>query len=289
MRIFVKRGVGLGILLAAAALLAAASSSAGSRAAGTSVPCDPTALTTAFTTANTSGGTLKLASNCVYLLPAALPTVTGNIVLLGGKYTTITRTNAAPAFRLFDVASGASLQLSSLTLLNGNIAGNGGAVQTAGTLTVKKVVFGKNTAQNGGAIAVLGTGTATISSSSFTANSATVVGGGAIVNLGTLTVSNSAMTGNSAPSDGGAINTQASGHTSVSGGTYSLNTAGSLGGALSNNGGTTVIKGAKLLSNMAANGGALATGGGTVTILSASMRGNVPNNCPASSIPNCVN
>ena len=77
MRSLTARAGGLGLAIAAAVLLAVGPSS--SLAASTAkVSCDSNAFVTAFTNANTAGsGKLKLASDCVYLIGAALPTVTG--------------------------------------------------------------------------------------------------------------------------------------------------------------------------------------------------------------------
>jgi hypothetical protein len=77
-----------------------------------------------------------------------LPVVfTGNNLTIVGDGDTIQRGTAAgtPAFRLFDVAPGATLTLKSLTLQNGWAIGvggaaNGGAVYNSGTLSLDGVV-----------------------------------------------------------------------------------------------------------------------------------------------------
>jgi hypothetical protein len=287
MHLYARRIAGFGVV-AATALLVTASSSAGSRAAAVNVPCDPTVLTTELTNANTAGfATLRLASNCAYQLAAELPAVTGDVEVRGGTYTTITRASGAPAFRFFDVGAGATLRLDNLMLVNGSSTGNGGAVQSAGTLAVKKVIFAHNTASNGGGIAVLAGGSATVASSTFTANTTTGVGGGALINFGTLTVSSSDLTANTAPINGGALNTQPGGTTTVTGGAITLNTSGSLGGAVANLG-TTLIRNTKIQSNVGSAGGGIATANAGVTLVGTSVQGNVPDNCnPLNTIPRC--
>jgi hypothetical protein len=285
---YARRIAGFWVVVGLAALLVTAPSSAGSRAAAVNVPCDPTALTTEFTNANLAGtATLRLASNCAYQLTAALPAVTGDVAVHGGTYTTITRAAGAPAFRFFDVGAGATLRINNVMLVNGSETGLGGAIQSAGTLAVKKVVFAHNTSSSGGGLAVLAGGSATVASSTFTANTTTGVGGGAIINFGSLTMSSSDLTANTAPINGGALNTQPGGTTAVTGGTISLNTSGSLGGAFANLG-TTLIKNAKILSNVGSGGGGIATGNGNVTLTGTSVQGNVPDNCnPLNTIPKC--
>ncbi|HZO62033.1 MAG TPA: hypothetical protein VFB35_03545 [Gaiellaceae bacterium] len=287
---FALRGLCLAIVLAAAALLLVGSSAARSGGSGVNVACDSTELTTAFTAANTAGtGALKLAANCVYTLSAALPTVTGDIAVVGAKYTTIMRDPATADLRFFDVAAAASLRVESLTLLNGASTGLGGAIQTAGNLTVQKVDFARNSASNGGAISVSAGGSATVSNSTFTANTTTGVGGGALINFGTLVLKNSDLTANTAPINGGALNTQPSGTTTVSGGRVTLNTSGSLGGAVANLG-TTSLQGVRIESNQGSAGGAIATANANVSIAGGTMGGNIPDNCsPQNTIPKCVN
>ncbi len=120
-------------------------------ASAATLSCDTPSLISAITTANgTPGGsTLVLPTGCVYTLESAnntteggtgLPVITGNVTIQGSG-STITRSSATgvTAFRIFDVASGGSLTLNSLTLSNG-LANNGqqggGAIFNHGTLAV---------------------------------------------------------------------------------------------------------------------------------------------------------
>ena len=120
-------------------------------ASAATLSCDTPSLISAIATANGTpgGGTLVLATGCVYTLESAnntteggtgLPVITGNVMIQGAG-ATIARSTATgvPAFRIFDVASGGILTLNSLTLSNG-LANNGqqggGAIFNHGTLAV---------------------------------------------------------------------------------------------------------------------------------------------------------
>ena len=111
-----------------------------------SVPCGINALVTAINAANSGGpSTLILSGNCTYgiKVPATaadgLPLITGHISLVSLGNTVIQRSPAAlTAFRILDVAAGASLRLSNLSIRNGSTAGLGGGIQNAGTLWISK-------------------------------------------------------------------------------------------------------------------------------------------------------
>ena len=114
--------------------------------------------------ANAAGG-----SNTITLMPAAtftldavdnttdgptgLPVIlAGNDLTIVGNGATLQRSTArgAPAFRLLDVAAGASLTLNDLTLSNGlalDSSGTGGAVRSLGNLSLTRVTVQNCTAQ----------------------------------------------------------------------------------------------------------------------------------------------
>jgi hypothetical protein len=78
------------------------------------IPCTTTALISAITLANTTNGTVTLASGCTYTLTAinnttdaggvGLPVITGKVTIQGSG-ATIARSSAGgtPVFRIFDV------------------------------------------------------------------------------------------------------------------------------------------------------------------------------------------
>lgn len=214
-----------------AALVAGPAAAQAQSAAAIQIPCRASALVSAISNANSgSGGIIVLPANCSYDITAAaapgdgLPVITGHVVLSGAHNTAIRR-RAGTTFRLFDVAGGGSLSLTSITGDGGNTAGLGG-IQNAGTVVLSRAVFTNNTAGNGGALANNAGGTVRVSDSDFERNTATSVGGGAIINSGDLTVTGSVLSHNTAPINGGAVNTQSAGTTRLTNATVSENTSG---------------------------------------------------------------
>lgn len=108
--------------------------------------------------ANQAGGsnTIALVAGNTFTLTAApdgangLPVIAANDNLtIQGNGDTIARDTAAPAFRLFDVAVGASLTLANMTLQGGD-SNWGGAISNAGALDLKGVAVQNNTTGWGG-------------------------------------------------------------------------------------------------------------------------------------------
>src|SRR5207245_427241 len=81
-----------------------------------------------------------------------LPPVTGNLVILGGGGTTISR-SATAAFRIFEVAPGGTLTLANVTVANGS-GFFGGGILDEGTLALRNDRLTGNTALNGGGLGV---------------------------------------------------------------------------------------------------------------------------------------
>ncbi|GAB3961176.1 hypothetical protein GCM10029978_012650 [Actinoallomurus acanthiterrae] len=261
------------------------------------VPCDPGALVTAIRTANGIGvGQLLLAPNCDYAYTTAqttdnaLPIITGDITLVGGPGTRIRRDPAAPgAFRVLEVASGATLHAQGIYILGGSsTAIPGGGIFNAGTVVLERVILAGNRAANGGALANMQNANATISFSELNANTTTGVGGGAILNLGTLTMFRTTLAGNSARINGGGLNTQPSGVSHLIQSTVDDNISGNRGGGISNLG-TTTLDHTLVERNKGAAGGGIATANANVSIQNSVIRNNIPDNClPINTIPGCV-
>ncbi len=132
-------------------------------------------------------------------------TVTGPVA--GTQVVTRSTAQVTPQFRIFNVASGVTANLSNLTITNGNSPTNGGGISNLGTLTVtNSTVAGNAAATSGGGIVNFG-GSLTVTSSTVSGNT-TATNGGAIssVNQGPLVVTNSTISGNSAAAVGGGIN-----------------------------------------------------------------------------------
>jgi hypothetical protein len=178
----------------------------------------------------------------------ALPTIKGNITLVGAGGDIIERSTAAGVapFRLFDVAPAGSLTLENVTLQDGlaqgaSTAAQGGAIHSLGTLTLSNVTLQNNQA--------LGKGMA--------------AEGGAIYSSGTLNLSNVTLQSNVAqgkgtPAEGGAV---------YSSGTLNLNNVTVKSNmAQGSNGANASKKGATGGSGTSAYGGGLFVAGGSVTL-----------------------
>lgn len=283
-----------GAVLTAGALAPYSPAIAAGRARVLKVPCGPAALAAAITAADTpAGATLRLAAGCTYSIrtPATtatgLPVITGSVTLLGGPRTTIRRNPSAAAFRIFEVAAGATLRVAGVSILDGSTTGLGGGVQNAGTLILRQVTLAGNTASDGGAVANIGGATATVIRARITANTTTGVGGGGILNLGSLTTYGTIVSVNTAPVNGGGVNTQPSGTTRLVRTTVERNISGSLGGGISNLG-TTRLDRTIARGNRGTAGGGIASANANVTAFRSVVGANVPDDCSPSTLPGCA-
>ncbi len=304
-------GLSVVVLVAVVFMAASSAGQASSKRAGVAaavVPCSVAALAAAITAANGAGSptTLELAPDCAYNIvapataTAGLPVITGDVRLIGGSSlgpavdvgqptTTIQRATAL-SFRLFEVAVGGTLRLQSVRLVNGGIAGLGGAILNAGTLSVVSSVFFANSASNGGGISNSAGANAIVARSRFSSNTTNGVGGGAIINFGLLLATRSEFSSNTALINGGAVNTQPGGNTTLNQSTVANNTSGSLGGGLSNLGSTSLVNTRVEFNTATAGGGGIATGNANVFLTSSVVENNTPDNCsPLNFIPGCVN
>ena len=130
--------------------------------------------------------------------------------------------------RVFNVAFGKMVSLGNLTIANGNVSGDGGAVLNNGDLSLRNCTFANNNASgNGGA--VHNDGTLKVQNSTFSDNHAASGDGGAIFNnVGqSLTLGSVTMVKNSAGGDGGGISS--AGIFNVKNSIVALNNAGTAG------------------------------------------------------------
>ena len=140
-------------------------------------------------------------------LASELPELAGELIIDGyikgrlWKPSGVT-VSGAGAHRVFSVARGAKVTLSSLSVTEGR-APRGGGIANWGDLIVKGVTLLGNVAeQDGGGIANLG-GRLTVINSSFVTNRAGTAGGGLADDVGMLSVTNCTFTGNAAQQGGG--------------------------------------------------------------------------------------
>ena len=297
-----------GALAAALASAGAAIASPTAARAQVVVPCSGAALQAAITTANAAGsGTLLLQSNCNYTIttaaatgtrgPDGLPIITGNITIIGGTATRIIRSVAAPAFRIFEVSSGARLTLSSLFVERGDAGAEpgGGILNARGAVRTVHVTFALNDAGSGAAIANDSGDVsleATLIDQNTTSGVAPFGNGGAIYNDGRLLMLGSIAEVNTASGNGGAIYNEQGGLADIRQTTLRNNTATGDGGGLFNGtGGSAVLTRTLVTTNAAADGGGIfdVPGPGTVTLVNSVVTANTPNNCrPVGAVAGCV-
>jgi hypothetical protein len=228
--------------------------------------------------ANTGGGsnTITLVAGTTFTLTAVdnttdgatgLPVIAANDTLtIVGKGDTIQRSTASgtPAFRLFDVASGSSLTLQSLTVQNGRAQGNGvpaegGALLNRGSLTLNGVTVQNNVAQGQLHSVLDGHGDGNAAGGG-------IYSSGALVLKGVTVQNNTAQGDSDSNAAGGGI--YSSGSLSVQSSTIQNNQA--LGGA----GFAPTFFGAPGDPGGSAFGGGLYISGGTATLTSVTLSSN---------------
>jgi hypothetical protein len=249
--------------------------------------------------ANAGGGsnTITLVAGTTFTLTAVNNTTDGatglpviaakDALTIVGNGDTIQRSTASgtPAFRLFDVASGASLTLGSLTVQNGlaqgsgsgGAPGEGGAIYNQGTLALNTVTVQNNTAQgySDGNVAgggIYSSGSLTVQSSTIQNNKAlggagfaatgfgapgdpggSAFGGGLYISGGTATLTSVTVSSNTA--QGGDGGTGGCGSRSgIEYGTAGGDGGNGLGGGLYAAGGTIDLHNVTITGNTAASG-----------------------------------
>lgn len=231
---------------------------------------------TTFTnnSATSNGGAIYNNSSKTIDLDAAKFTANKATSGLGGAvYNLGTVSNSTGNYLSNSASSGGAIYNSgTITTISGTFGGDnssdgntvtasGGAIYNAGSITTLSGTFKNNSAASGGAIYNNGTITNALSSgTSFTNNSATTGNGGAVFNNTgrTINLDGANFTTNRATngSGGGLYN---AGTTTISGATYSGNSASS-GGAIFNSG-TATITNSTFSNNSATSGGAICNSG----------------------------
>jgi hypothetical protein len=242
--------------------------------------------------ANQAGGsntiTLVAPTSSPYLLTAVENTTDGgnglpvvaakdNLTIVGNGDTI----QGSNAFRLFDVAPGASLTLENMTLLNGSASGwGGGAIYTQGNLVVNGLTIENNSASaTGGGVYVAG-GTASINNSVLRNNSAErggavyVAGGTVSLNSDTLSANTSVGYGPGGDGVGGGV-AVFGGRVSLTNDILSANSAVSGTGWFGRAGTDSLPNGGNGGPGANAYGGGIAVFGGSVTLDHDTVTGNL--------------
>ncbi len=138
----------------------------------------------------------------------ALPPIVFPLTIQGNGATLI-RDDGAEPFRFFEVMVNGALTLENMSLENGDVLDDwGGAVYaSSGSLTLNRVRFVNNHADNGGAV-YLTFGALTVQDSEFLENNASFVGGGIYADSAKVFVRNTQFIGNTSDSGGGAMSSE---------------------------------------------------------------------------------
>ncbi len=237
--------------------------------------------------ANSAGGANTIAFGSLFNTPQTITLTSGQLTLSDTPGTetiqgptvgvTISGDNAS---RVFLVDSGVTASLSGLTITKGSISGSGGGLYNdGGTVTLTGcTISGNSASDNGGGI--LNTGTLTVSSTtSLTSNSAS--DGGGIYNSDNLTVSGATFTGNTATASGSGGGSGGGGIYSDNGtlmmtsGTFSDNTAPSGGGgAIEAVYGSLTVSGGTFTKNVASGGAAIQDALATMALSNSTFTSN---------------
>lgn len=139
---------------------------------------------------------------------SALPPVVFPLTIQGNG-ATLVRDEGAEPFRFFEVMVNAALTLENMTLENGDVLDDwGGAVYASNSsLTLNRVRFVNNHADNGGAV-YLTFGALTVQSSEFLENHASFMGGAINVDSAKVFVRSTQFIGNTSDSGGGAMSSE---------------------------------------------------------------------------------
>ena len=235
----------------------------------------------------------ELPNNTTITLNSELPTVTSNISINGTDQDNLTVSGNNNS-RIVSTANSANLEISSVTLTNGSVNGNGGAINVgpSTSLTVNNSTFSNSTAVIssaypsglsglGGAINSSNPSTVTINNSTFTNNNA-YAGAGLYSSSSIVSVANSTFTDNSANFGAGilfngGVGFAFSNTATVTNSTFSNNSVSlgpnALGGgaAIADYFSNTTITNSTISNNNAIGG---STGGGIYSILSVTTINN---------------
>jgi len=175
--------------------------------------------------------------------------------------------------RVLDVdpgATGVRVEISGLTVRNGDTL-EGGGILNSGELTLRECVVTGNHAGAGGGVANRAEGILTLDRTDLVTNTAGVAG--AINNSGSVTMENGSLSGNETNDDGGAMVN----YGTITGNdmTFQGNTSGDNGGIYWGSGSLTLTNSLITGNTAADEGGAIINfSGGDVTLLSSVVSGN---------------
>lgn len=180
---------------------------------------------------NGGGDIIRLPDDSVFTLSTAPAVNIDSAITIQGQNVIVERDAAAPEFRLLDVVVGGDMSLDGLTLRNGSVTGDGGAIHSLGNLTLNNTTVTASSASGKGGGIFSQSGSVTLTHSHVTGNSSTDNGGGIYTNSGSLLLSDSTLSDNSSNQYGGGVHKR-SGSFVVERSTVSGNSARRNGGGL---------------------------------------------------------
>ena len=184
---------------------------------------------------------------------------------------TISGNNAS---RVFYIGSGATADISGLTIAGGYVSGTtdaGGGIVNFGALTIADTTLSGNSAINYGGGGIGNMGVMIITDCSIADN--TALYGGGIGNIGALTITDSTISENLATYSGGGIFNY-TGTVTIAGSIISDNSARDSGGIDNYGAGTMTITDSAISGNSATYSGGGVANGGLMTITDSAISGN---------------
>ncbi len=264
--------------LAHAATITVQSSADGSAIPG-NCPGSGCRLRDAIAAANLAGGD-TIDFSLTY--PATITLTSGELVITksltingpGAISLTISGNNVV---RVMSVNSGVTLNLSKVTIANGNSGSGGGGIYNSGMLSVTSTTFYSNTANvNIGGGGIFNDGSLGVTDSTFLSNGATgFAGGGGIANGGALTITASTFLSNTALQGGGIFNSFVFGKLAIINSTFSGNSASDGGSIYNIFGVTATITNATFSSNSASGSAGGIFNSGTMTLGNTIVANNI--------------
>ena len=184
-------------------------------------------------------------------LGSALDSITDAVTITGpgaDQLTVERNTGAATSFRIFNINTSGTVNISGLTVALGDVVGDGAGINNAGTATlnISNSTISGNKAQNsggdafGGGVNNASTGTINITASTISGNSALSTAGSGtgagVSNLstGTVNIINSTISGNTSSDNGGGVYNATTGAINITNSTITLNSAPGAGGGINN-------------------------------------------------------
>jgi len=247
----------------------------GNDVTGTGTIDNPYLTVSKGVTTVSTGGTVYIADG-IYTGANNRGITIGRNMTIQGQSEAGTIIDAQQLNRIFTIQNTATVTIFDLTLRNGKVTSQGGAINNNGSLTLNGCTFTDNNAiASGGAVYNDNGGSLTVIDCTFTGNTVNMTGGngGAIHNYNTLNVDGSSFTGNSA-NCGGAIYTDYAGTSIVTDSTFTGNTATANGGAIDNRG--ILTSNSNTFTNNIAmiNYGGAISNSGTLTVNGNTFTGN---------------